>query len=305
MEIIKVTPRGYCKGVTRAIRLAKETAQQYPDKDIYILGMLVHNQFVMQALKELNIHTIDDKSKTRMELLDLIPSGSVVIFTAHGVSPDVKKKATERGFISIDASCPDVVKTQELVIEMLDKNYEILYIGKEHHPEAEAITSLSNHVHLITKVTDVDLLSLSSKLIFVTNQTTMSIFDIDTIFKHIKELYPSAMFSEEICNATRIRQQAIANLDTRQVDVLYVVGDKHSNNSNRLAQIAKEKGIQKVYLIDDVLDISNDQLKDAKCVAVTSGASTPTYLTNLVIEYLSEYSPNKEKPIIDIHKILI
>ncbi len=305
MEIIKVTPRGYCKGVTRAITLARKTAQQYPDKEIYVLGMLVHNQFVMQALNELNIHTIDDKMKTRMELLDQIPTGSVVIFTAHGVSPAVKKKASDLGLIGIDASCPDVVKTQELVIDMLHQNYEILYIGKEHHPEAEAITSLSNHVHLITNTNDLDTLSLSSSKIFVTNQTTMSIFDINNIFKRIKELYPSALFSEEICNATRIRQQAIADLDQTKIDLLYVVGDKHSNNSNRLAQIAKEKGIHKVYLIDDVHDICDEQLKDVDCVAITSGASTPTYLTNLVIEYLTDYSPSKEKPITDIHKILI
>ena len=304
MKIEKVTPRGYCKGVVRAITLAKQTAQQYPNTPIYVLGMLVHNRFVMEALQELHVHTIDDKSKTRLELLEMIPRGSIVIFTAHGVAPMVKEKAEALGLIGIDASCPDVVKTQDIVKEKLQEGYSILYIGKNAHPEAEAVISLSDQVHLITNQQDILDLNIQNDKIFVTNQTTMSIFDIEILFDCIKERYPYACFCEEICNATRIRQQAIANLNKDEVDLLYVVGDKHSNNSNRLAQIAKEHGISKVYLIDDVHDITDEQLQEANCVAVTSGASTPTYLTNLVISYLEDYYPMKPKPVTDIAKVL-
>lgn len=302
MEIIQVTPRGYCKGVTRAIALAKKTAQEHPDTPIYVLGMLVHNAYVMEALKQLHIQPIDDKTKTRLELLDEIDHG-VVIFTAHGIAPQVKEKAVAKGLICVDASCPDVVKTQQIVQEALQEGKEIFYIGKKQHPEAEAVISMSTHVHLITSKQDIPKLSKDVS-VFVTNQTTMSIFDIDILFKDIKSQYPDAVFCEEICNATRIRQQAVADLKNQSIDVLYVVGDPHSNNSNRLAAIAEDAGIPKVFLIDDVNGIQDEHLKHVKRVAITSGASTPTYLTSQVISYLKEYEPCKEKPSIDIKKII-
>lgn len=303
MEVVKVTPRGYCKGVVRAIRIAKDCALANPDVKITVLGMLVHNRYVMEALKHYHIQMIDDATKTREELLDEITEG-IVIFTAHGVAPSLLSKAKEKGLHVIDASCPDVLKTQEIVREHLSKNYEILYIGKAHHPEAEAVCAMSDHIHLIETYHDIpDNLRMP---LFVTNQTTMSIFDLQRVFDHIKKLYPKAVFCEEICNATRIRQEAVAKIATEQIDVLYVVGDVSSNNSNRLAQIAKEQGIANVYLIDTVQDICDDQLIGCQRVAVTAGASTPTYLTNQVIDYLSNYelNPTKQKPSIIISDII-
>lgn len=303
MEIIKVVPRGYCKGVTRAISIAKETAQKYPNKSIYVLGMLVHNRYVMQALEALNIHAVDDPHKTRLQLLDELPKDCIVIFTAHGIAPQVIEKAKQMGLICIDASCPDVVKTQQLVYEKLNEGYDVFYIGKRFHPEAEAVLSLSSHVHLITSKEDIDTM-IDVTNVFVTNQTTMSIFDTQALFNYIKQKYPNAVLCEEICNATRIRQEAVANLKNQAIDVLYVVGDKHSNNSNRLAQIAQENKIANVYLIDDVNDIEEAQFAKAKRIGITSGASTPTYLTSQVIHYLESYEQNKQKPRIEIEKIL-
>lgn len=303
MEVLKVTPRGYCKGVTRAISLAKKTALENPATPIYVLGMLVHNTYVMQALKELRIIAVDDKTKTRYELLDEIPANSIVIFTAHGIAPNVVEKAKAKGLICVDASCPDVVKTQDIVKEKLQEAYDILYIGKRAHPEAEAICSLDTHVHLITCEEDITQLPNFEK-VFVTNQTTMSIFDVEMLFERIEQRYPTAEICDEICNATRIRQQAVSDLQGQGVDVLYVVGDKHSNNSNRLAQIAIERGIPHVYLIDDVQDIQEEHLIGVAKVAVTSGASTPTYLTSQVILYLEHREQGMVKPIIDIHNIL-
>lgn len=300
MEVIKVVPRGYCKGVVRAIQIAKQCAVNYPDQRITVLGMLVHNRYVMEALAQLHIHMIDDKTKTREELLDEITSG-VVIFTAHGIAPQVMEKARQKGLICIDATCPDVRKTQNMVMEHLACGDEVLYIGKRAHPEAEAICAISPHVHFITPKDPIP--RLSGKL-FVTNQTTMSIFDIQRQLERIRAQYPDAIISEEICNATRIRQEAVAKLGDQAIDVLYVVGDRSSNNSNRLAQIARENGINKVYLIDDVNDIQADQLIRVKKAAVTSGASTPTYLTNQVIHYLEQLETTSEKPIVNINALL-
>lgn len=301
MEVIKVAPRGYCKGVVRAINMAKQCAIRYPHEQISVLGMLVHNRYVMEALAAMHIQMIDDKTKTREELLEQIHEG-VVIFTAHGINPNVIEKAKQKGLICVDASCPDVLKTQQLVMEKLKQGYCIFYIGKHHHPEAEAITSLSKQIYLIETLKDIP--QNIQQRIFVTNQTTMSIFDIEMIFKEINVQYPEALFCEEICNATRIRQEAVAQLQEANVDALYVVGDASSNNSNRLAQIAKEHGIKQVYLIDDVSDITDEQLINIKRVAVTAGASTPTYLTNQVIAYLESYDTHKEKPEIVISDIL-
>lgn len=298
MEIIKVTPRGYCKGVVRAINIAKEAAIKYPDKQVYILGMLVHNSYVIDALKKYNIITIEDKQKSREELLEQIEDG-VVIFTAHGIHPKVKQMAEEKGLICIDASCLDVMRTQQIVEDHLTQGYEVFYIGKKNHPESSAVCDHHEHVHLIEKEEDIHHLPSYDK-VFVTNQTTMSYYDVKHLFACIEQKYNNVLISDEICNATRTRQEAVASLE--EVDALIVVGDKESNNANRLAQIAKERGIEHVYLIDDVNDLHMQEILQLDKVAITAGASTPTYLINQVLYCLE----NKivEKQIIEKEKII-
>ena len=298
MEIIKVIPRGYCKGVVRAINIAKETALQYPDQKIYILGMLVHNSYVIEALKAYNIITIEDKTKTREQLLDEIEEG-IVIFTAHGIHPIVKEKAQQKGLHCIDASCFDVLRTQEIVLNKLNEGYEVLYIGKKQHPEASAVCDHYEHVHLIESTQDINALGFYDK-VFVTNQTTMSYHDVEHLFEKIKQKYPHAVISDEICNATRSRQEALMKLEN--IDALIVVGDKASNNANRLAQIAHEQNIKDVYLIDDVNDLNIAYINTLNRVAITAGASTPTYLINQVIYCLENNI--QEKQFVDKSKII-
>lgn len=298
MKVIKAIPRGYCKGVVRAINIAKQTALANPDTPVYILGMLVHNRYVIEALEAYHITTIDDKKKSREELLDLIDEG-IVIFTAHGVSQKVKKKAEAKGLVCVDATCFDVLKTQEIVTAYSAKGYEVLYIGKKNHPEACAVCEDNSHVHLIEKAEDIAALP-DYDHVFVTNQTTMSCNDVASLFALIKERYRDVIISDEICNATRSRQEAVAAL--KGVDALVVVGDKASNNANRLAQIAAEQGIVHVYLIDDVNDLDIAQMQSYEAVGVTAGASTPTYLINQVI-YCLEHNIC-EKQVIEKDKIL-
>ena len=295
-NIITVKPQGYCGGVLKAIETAKNTRIQYPNKKITILGNLVHNQYVKKALQYYSIDTIEDKTKTRYELLDEINEG-IVIFTAHGVSPKVYKKAKDKGLILIDASCPFVLQTQKIVKKYLDDDYTIFYIGKNKHPEAESIYTMSDHVYLIEPHKDIPKINTSK--IFVTNQTTMSIYELKDTFEKIKSLYPFAIFHDEICNATRVRQQAILNL--KNVDCLIVVGDPTSNNSQKLVDIGKKAGIQDIFSIQTVEDIDKKDFKKYSTIAITSGASTPTYLTNQVKDYLSN---DIEKPKIRIQEIL-
>lgn len=285
MEIISVVPKGYCQGVVRAIQLAKETAQKYPNKKITILGMLVHNQYVVDACKEIGIDYVEDTNKSRLELLDDIHEG-VVIFTAHGVSDTVKEKALQKGLICIDASCKDVVKTHDIV-----KNHaqigDVIYIGKKGHPESEATVQMANNVYLVTNENDIDALP-SLHNVLVTNQTTLSIIDIQKIIEKIKVRFPNAIIQDEICNATRIRQEAVLNL--KDIDCLIVVGDTKSNNTKQLLEIAKNQGIPNTYLIDTVLSLKEEMVKNKNRIAVTSGSSTPNSITSQVIQFLEEYA---------------
>lgn len=143
--IIEVTPQGFCGGVMKAIQIAKEVRIQHPEATITILGNLVHNEYVKKALSAMEIHTIEDPKKTRLELLEDVPSG-IVIFTAHGVAPALYERAKEKGLVVYDASCPFVLQTQKIVQEKLKEGYSIFYIGKNHHPEAESIYTLSDAV---------------------------------------------------------------------------------------------------------------------------------------------------------------
>ncbi|MCF0114247.1 MAG: 4-hydroxy-3-methylbut-2-enyl diphosphate reductase, partial [Erysipelotrichaceae bacterium] len=286
MQIFPIVPRGYCKGVVKAIALSRKVALENPHIKITMLGMIVHNHFVVEACKSLGITCLDAKDKTRLELLDEIDEG-IVIFTAHGVSDEVRKKARDKGLMIIDASCDDVIKTQDIIKDHLSNNYEIMYIGKKGHPEAEGALGLSEHVHLIDKHTNINDLQNYDKVL-ITNQTTMSIMEIKALIDSLKHKYPHAEICEEICNATRIRQEAI--LKTKDLDELIVVGDPNSNNSRKLKDMAISHGIGSVYMIEKPEDITEDMIQDHKNIGVTSGASTPTYITEQVITLLNTYA---------------
>lgn len=283
MEVKRVVPSGYCKGVVNAIKLAKETRLENPEEKIYILGMLVHNSFVSDELASLGIVTLDDSFKSKEQLLDEVNEG-IVIFTAHGISDRIKNKAAEKGLRYVDATCVDVLKTQNIIRDYLDKGYEIIYFGKKKHPEAEAVLSISDKIHLVTNEEDVDDLDLKDKKLFLTNQTTMSYLELKDLIEKVKRIYPEVVIQEEICNATSSRQEAISRLT--DCDLLYVVGDSKSNNTNKLVDIAKKQGIRKVLLIHSYKDIDENDLSDVRRVCVTAGASTPPSLIDEVISYL-------------------
>ncbi|MEA5026390.1 MAG: 4-hydroxy-3-methylbut-2-enyl diphosphate reductase [Erysipelotrichaceae bacterium] len=292
MKVIGIIPRGYCKGVVNAIRIAQETRKQYPDQAIYVLGMLVHNKFVIEALNKLDIITLDDANHSRLELLDAIKTG-IVIFSAHGVSQSVYHKAQSKGLITVDATCVDVKHTQEIILQYCRNGYQILYIGIKGHPEAEAVRDLHPNIHMIYQEQDLCNLRLDDAKIMVTNQTTMNVNDLYSIHQIIQRHYANPVILEEICPATRIRQEAVLNLD--QVDLCYIVGDPKSNNTRSLAKLAEQRAA-KVRMIEHVRQIDTKDLADVMTVAVTSGASTPNVLTDQVIIFLNNYHPGMPLP---------
>lgn len=285
MEIINVVPHGYCAGVIRAIKTAQKTAKENPGRKITMLGMIVHNEFVVRECERLGIGFVENPNKTREELLDEIDEG-IVIFTAHGISDKVREKACAKGLSIVDASCPDVIRTHTLVRSHVE-NGDVLYIGKKNHPESEGTVSLSPRIHLITKAEDLEGLD-GLENVLITCQTTLSLRDTRGIINACLEKYPKATVAEEICAATRMRQEAVMNLT--DTDCLIVVGDPRSNNSNQLKRIAFDAGIKEAFLIGSVLDLKEEMVKNKNRIAVTSGSSTPNSLTNQVIDFLKQYA---------------
>jgi 4-hydroxy-3-methylbut-2-enyl diphosphate reductase len=292
MNVIKISPRGYCYGVVDAMVIARNAALDPSlPRPIYILGMIVHNKHVTDAFEEEGIITLDGND--RKEILDKVDKGTV-IFTAHGISPQVREAAKQKGLVTIDATCPDVTRTHDLIREKEKEGFQIIYIGKKGHPEPEGAAGVAPHaVHLVQTLEDVNELNIKADKILVTNQTTMSQWDVGHVMEQIKERYPHAEFHKEICMATQVRQEAVAE-QAGQADVLIVVGDPKSNNSNRLAQVSEEIAGTKAYRIADITELDVSWLKDASTVAVTAGASTPTPITKEVITFLEQYDPKEE-----------
>ncbi len=292
MEIIKITPRGYCYGVVDAMVIARNAAlDKSLPRPIYILGMIVHNKHVTDAFEEDGIITLDGSN--RKEIIEQVNEGTV-IFTAHGVSPEVKEIAKQKGLVTLDATCPDVTKTHDLIRAKEAEGYDVIYIGKKGHPEPEGAVGVAPEiVHLVETADDVEKLSIDNEKIIVTNQTTMSQWDVLDTMDKVKEMYPHVELHKEICLATQVRQEAVAE-QAGDADVLIVVGDPKSNNSNRLAQVSKDIAGTPAHRISDISELDIEWIKDANIVAVTAGASTPTPIVKEVVKFLEAFDRNDE-----------
>ncbi|QHA92617.1 4-hydroxy-3-methylbut-2-enyl diphosphate reductase [Bacillus sp. N1-1] len=292
MKVTKISPRGYCYGVVDAMVIARNAAlDKTLPRPIFILGMIVHNKHVTDAFEDDGIITLDGPN--RMEILKKVESGTV-IFTAHGVSPQVRELAEEKGLTVLDATCPDVTVTHDLIREKQQEGYHVIYIGKKGHPEPEGAMGIAPEiVHLVEKPEEVDDLQINSEKIIITNQTTMSQWDVQEIMERATERYPHAVIHNEICNATQVRQEAVAE-QAGDTDLVLVVGDPKSNNSNRLAQVSIEVAGTPAYRITDISELQLEWLEGVKTVGVTAGASTPTPITKEVIRFLDQYDPENE-----------
>ena len=294
MEVIKISPRGYCYGVVDALQIVRKAAKDPTvPRPIYVLGQIIHNRHAIEELTALGVVTLDGPD--RASILEQVEAGTV-IFTAHGVSPHVKQRAQERGLNCIDATCPDVTVTHDLVIDLVAKGYYILYVGKKGHPEPEGVMGeIPGHISLVETEADVDALDLTTEQaakIAVSTQTTLSMWDTHRVIQRIKTLYPQAEVHVDICRATQTRQEAVA-AQTKGADLTVVVGDPRSNNTNRLVQVSQELAGVPAVRIEDLSQLRNEWLKGKKRVAVTAGASTPSQLTREVIRYLEQYQPEQ------------
>ncbi len=285
MEVVKITPRGYCHGVVKAINIARESGRSL-EGPIYALGQLVHNRHVLEELGSVGVKLVDGSN--RLEILDKIEDGTV-IFSAHGVSPEVRRRATEKRLRWIDATCPDVIRTHDLARDMAAKGYFIIYIGKHGHPEPEGVMGEvpAGQIVLVETVEEADALNVDAEKIAVLTQTTISVWDTDELVERIKAKYPHAEVHNEICRATQDRQEAAVEA-ARECDAVIVVGDRRSSNSKRLVEVVRQRAGKPAYLADNVDDIDPAWLRGVRRVGVTSGASTPSAVTRAVITYLEQ-----------------
>lgn len=289
MKITKITPRGFCQGVVNAWIIAKKVREQNPDSDIYMVGWLVHNNELIKNLDNIGIKTIDDTNESRVSIVEKMKTKKniILIFSAHGTDEKAFDIAKENNITFFDTTCEYVKKTHNIIKEKLNQNYNVIFIGKKNHPETISVLSIDKNIIFVENENDINNIQFSkNKKYFLTNQTTMSIYDFYLIIKKIKEKKINIEIKNDICTATKERQEAIINMDD-DVDLLIVVGDKKSNNSNKLKEIGKSRNIES-YLISNVNEFNDQWLNNKKHLAITSGASTPTWVTNEVIEYIEK-----------------
>ena len=281
MEILLANPRGFCAGVERAIDIVEQALQQY-GPPIYVRHEIVHNRYVVEDLRA--------KGAVFVEELDEIPAGATVIFSAHGVPKAVRADAEARGLKVFDATCPLVTKVHVEVAKMLREGYDIVMIGHRGHPEAEGTMGQSARgMHLVEALEDVARLQVreDAKLAYVT-QTTLSVDDAQDIVAALKARYPQIRGPKrnDICYATQNRQDAVKFM-TPQCEVVIVVGSPNSSNSNRLREVAANRGAR-AHMVDSAADLRAEWIEGARRVGVTAGASAPEVLVAEVVARLKD-----------------
>ena len=295
MDILLANPRGFCAGVDRAIEIV-ERALETLGAPIYVRHEVVHNRFVVERLKQMGAVFVDE--------VDEIPSGATCIFSAHGVSQDVRRQAASRQLTVFDATCPLVTKVHIEVKRYSREGREVVLIGHAGHPEVEGTMgqfdeSQGGRIYLVETPEDARKLPVRNPthVAYVT-QTTLSMDDTARVIDALRERFPDihGPRKDDICYATQNRQDAVRELAGR-CDVLLVVGSRNSSNSNRLRELAAQKGVP-AYLIDGPADIRQDWLAGKKAVGVTAGASAPEVLVQQVVRQLEQMGgrPAQELP---------
>ncbi len=279
MKIILAQPRGFCAGVKRAIETVERALARF-GKPVYVRHEIVHNTHVVNRLRE--------KGAVFIEELDEVPPGSILIFSAHGVSRAIREEAEKRGFRLFDATCPLVTKVHVEVAKQRKNQRDIIVIGHKGHPEVEGTLGQSDtSMHLISDLEDIDKLEITrpEKLAYV-SQTTLSVDDTATIISELKKRFPDIAEPKkaDICYATTNRQTAVREL-AGKASLIIVVGSPNSSNSNRLREMAEKNGAT-AYMVDNASQIDSAWLKGHETIGITAGASAPEILVQEVIARL-------------------
>lgn len=285
-EILMAQPRGFCAGVDRAINIVKEALSRF-GAPIYVRHEIVHNAFVVNELREKGAIFVED--------LNEVPKGGIVVFSAHGVSQEVRKDAEERGLQVYDATCPLVTKVHLEVVKMCKDGFTVLMIGHPGHPEVEGtMGQVKKGIFLVEKLEDIQKLSFpdDEKIAFVT-QTTLSVDETKQIVDALIKKYPNIVRprKQDICYATQNRQDAVKFM-APQVEVVIVVGSVASSNSNRLRELSEKLGVPS-YMVDDPDQLKAEWFVGKKRVGLTAGASAPESLAQSIVKRIQEFGPRQ------------
>ena len=290
MKTIDVIPYGYCSGVYHALSIATSYASTHKEEEIYLLGMLVHNEDSVSALANLGVHILDERKAPLLDQLKALPDGVTVIFSAHGHPDEYETIAKAKHIKTIDTTCRFVLETHEDAKEVYKRSEDIIYIGSKGH--LEAIGFLAN----LPRVSFFDVKSktfeikgeLHAPIMF--SQTTLGNDELIEATDIIKKTYPEARLAKGRCFATSMRQEALAKaLQEEGVDALIVLGSTTSNNSKKLAEIGINKNIP-TYLCLNLEDVKRLDLSSYRCIVLASGASTSRECYLQVKSYLSALS---------------
>jgi 4-hydroxy-3-methylbut-2-enyl diphosphate reductase len=281
-RILLAKPRGYCAGVDRAVQAVELALERY-GAPVYVRKQIVHNTHV--------VRTLEGRGAIFVEETDEVPEGSVVVFSAHGVAPEVHQSAKARGLRTIDATCPLVTKVHNEARRFASQGYEILLIGHEGHEEVVGTTGEApDHIRLIDGPEDAAKLEVHDPArVAWLSQTTLSVDETSQTVSALRERFPLLIDppSDDICYATQNRQVAVKQI-AKESDVVIVVGSPNSSNSVRLVEVAKDAGAAQAYLVDDSAAIDPAWIESASTVGVTSGASVPEELVSQVLDSLAE-----------------
>lgn len=281
-RILLAAPRGYCAGVDRAVDAVERALELY-GAPVYVRKEIVHNKYVVETLTERGAVFVDET--------DDVPEGAHVVFSAHGVSPQVREAAAARNLRTIDATCPLVTKVHREAVRFAKDDYDIILVGHVGHEEVEGtFGEAPDHIQIVGTPDEVDTLEVRDpeRVVWI-SQTTLSVDETMETVRRLRQRYPALMDppSDDICYATQNRQEAVKAI-APQADVMLVVGSANSSNSVRLVEVAAENGAGAAYRLDKADEIQPEWLEGAGVIGVTSGASVPEILVRDVINHLQE-----------------
>ena len=281
-RVLLAKPRGYCAGVDRAVVTVEKALETY-GPPVYVRKEIVHNRHVVETLRERGVIFVEEA--------DEVPEGALVVFSAHGVSPEVHRQAAGRELRTIDATCPLVTKVHQEAKRFAREDYDILLIGHEGHEEVEGTAGEApDHVQLVDRPEDVDKVTVRdpSKVVWL-SQTTLSVDETMERVEQLRARFPELRNppSDDICYATQNRQVAVKAM-AAQCDLVLVVGSTNSSNSKRLVEVALQAGARSSYLIDFAKEVDEAWLEGVETVGVTSGASVPDVLVMDLLAWLAE-----------------